>query len=321
MYRHTVVAVASIAALVAGQGLAQERVNLKILTGSGGGVLVGLAASLSKHVPGYTATAAMVTPPSGITQLKEVGRGAADLSGCAAGLALDAVRGQAAFGDRALDLRALAVLFPSRMQLVTIEGSGIEKLADLKGKRVSTGITAGSVELTVVQIFEAASMDIDRDIQRQRLVLADAVKALQEGKIDAFFQAGYRLVSPVLRDPAALPGKKIKLIDTAGVVEAINKKYGPIYAKGAVPAGTYPGQGAAVPALEDWSLLCAGQTVSEQVAYNVVKTLFEHKADLVAAYPDAADITLAKQAQLKLPIAFHPGALKYFAEKGVRIGM
>ncbi len=314
---------AALAGLVA-TAAAQERVTVKILTSSKGtvtnAVLGALAASLSKHVPGYTATAATVTPPSAITQLKDVGRGVADLSDCGVGLALDAVRGQGAFREGALNLQALAVFYPSRMQLVTVEGSGIAKLADLKGKRVSTGPAAGVVELVATRIFDAAGMDIERDIRRERLVLADAVKALQAGRIDAFFQFGNRVLSPILRDPAAFPGKKIKLIDTAEGVEAINRKYGPIYAKGAVPGGTYAGQDVAVPTLEGWVLLCAGQTVSEQVAYNVVKTLFEQKADLVAAHPDAADIALAKQAEVKVPIPFHPGALKYFAEKGVRVG-
>jgi TRAP transporter TAXI family solute receptor len=314
---------ATLAGLVA-TAAAQERVSVKILTTSQGttthAILGALAASLSKHVPGYTATAATVTPASAITQLKDVGRGVADLSSCGIGLALDAVRGQGAFRDGALNLRVLAVLYPNRMQLVTFEGSGITKLADLKGKRVSTGTAAGATEVSVTRVFEAAGMDIDRDIRRERLVLADAVKAFQEGRIDAFFEFGNRVLSPILRDPVAFPGKKIKLIDTAEVAEAINRKYGPIFAKGAVPAGTYVGQDAAVPTLEAWTLLCAGQTVSDQVAYNVVKTLFEQKADLVAAHPDAADIALAKQAEVKPPISFHPGALKYFAEKGIRVG-
>jgi TRAP transporter TAXI family solute receptor len=320
MHRRTALAVTAVMMLaVPSEGVAQERVTLRILTGSQGGVLVGLAASLSKHVPGYAATTASVTPYSQITQLKDVGRGAADLSNCSTDLVFDAVRSRGPFRDGAIDLRALAAFYPSHVQLVTLADSGIAKLADLKGKRVSTGVAAGAVELIVTRIFDAAGLDIDRDIRRERLVITEAVQALGEGRIDAFFNTGYR--SPLLSDPATFPGKRIRLIDTSETVEVINRRYGSIYAKGILPAGTYPGQDASLPTLEVWTLLCAGRTVSEQVAYNIVKTLFEQKAEFVAAYPDAADITLATQAAVKLPIPFHVGALKYFAENGVRIGM
>ena len=120
-----------------------------------------------------------------------------------------------------------------------------------------------------------------------------------------------------LSDLAATPGIRIKLIDHGEAVEAMNKKYGPLYVKGTIPARSYSGQDAATTNVDVWNLLVASDKMPDQMAYNIVKTLIEKKADLVAVHRDAEAISLENQGTAS-PLPIHPGARKYFEEHGVK---
>ena len=106
------------------------------------------------------------------------------------------------------------VLYPNRMHVVTIEGTGIEKMADLKGKRVSTGSPGSATEVMAFRVIEAAGLDKDKDMRRERLGVAESVNALKDRKIDAFFWVG-GLPTAAVTDLGATPNVKIKLIDHA----------------------------------------------------------------------------------------------------------
>src|SRR4051812_47494397 len=133
-------AIAVAASLVAGATHAQQK-TIAIGTGGTGGVYYplggGLANVLSKSLPGYQATAE-VTGGS-VDNLKLIGSGQSELAFTQADAALDALKGEDKFRGNKVDLRALMMLYANRMHVVTIEGTGIDKMADLKGKRVSTG--------------------------------------------------------------------------------------------------------------------------------------------------------------------------------------
>src|ERR671935_207167 len=113
---------------------------------------------------------------------------------------------------------------------VTIEGTGVEKMADLKGKRVSTGSPGSATEVMAFRVIEAAGLDKDKDMKRERLGVAESTNAIKDGKIDAFFWVG-GLPTAAVTDLGATPGVKIKLIDHADLVPAMNKKYGDLYVK------------------------------------------------------------------------------------------
>src|ERR1700716_2500598 len=136
-------AVAIGAALLAGAALAQQK-TIAIATGGTGGVYYplggGLAHILSKNLPGYQATAE-VTGGS-VDNLKLIGSGQSELAFSMADAALDAFNGEDKFKSGKVAVRTLMVLYPNRMHVVTIESTGIQKMADLKGKRVSTGSPA-----------------------------------------------------------------------------------------------------------------------------------------------------------------------------------
>jgi hypothetical protein len=204
------------------------------------------------------------------------------------------------------------------MHVVSIEGKGIEKMSDLKGKRVSTGSPGSATEVMAFRVIEGANLDKDKDMRRERLGVAESVNALKDGKIDAFFWVG-GLPTAAVTDLGATPGVKIKLIDHTEVVDAMNKKYGNLYTTGVIPAKTYPGQDKDNKITVVQNILVANAKMSDKVAYDIVKTFIEKRDELVAVHGEAKSITLENQQPKNSPLPWHPGAVKYFSEKGVKM--
>ena len=311
--------IALAAALLAGGALAQQK-TIAIATGGTGGVYYplggGLANILSKSLPGIQATAE-VTGGS-VDNLKLIGSGQAELAFTMVDATLDAYKGEDKFKGNKVDVRALAVLYPNRMHVVTVEGRGIDKVADLKGKRISTGSPGSATEVMAFRVIEAAGLDKDKDMRRERLGVAESVNAIKDGKIDAFFWVG-GLPTAAVTDLGATPGVKIKLVDHADLVDKMNQKYGNLYAADVIKTGTYPGQEADNRMTSVWNIMITSAKLPEQLAYDVVKTTFEKKAEWVAVHREAGELKLENQSVAKSAVPFHPGAIKYFAEQGVKM--
>ena len=312
-------AIFALALAVAPFASAQQINRISITTGGTGGVYYpmggGMANILSKYVPGLQATAE-VTGGS-IDNLKLVNAGKSEVAFSMADAGWDAYEGLDKFKDGKVPLRTLMVLYPNKMHVVTIDGTGISKLSDLKGKRVSTGSPGSGTEVMALRLMEAVGIDGRKDLKQERLGVAESVNAIKDRKIDAFFWVG-GLPTAAVTDLAATPGIKIRLIDHDEVVDAMNKKYGPLYVKGVIPAGTYQGQDKPNTEIDVWNILVTNDKMSDTMAYNIVKTLFEKKPELVAVHKEAQNIELKSQA-VGSPIPFHPGAKKYFEEKGVSV--
>ncbi|HEU0201933.1 MAG TPA: TAXI family TRAP transporter solute-binding subunit [Burkholderiaceae bacterium] len=312
--------VAATAALCLGLGGAQAADNISIATGGTGGVYYplggGIAQALSKYVPGMQATAE-VTGGS-VDNLKLIGSGKGYIGLSMTDAALDAYKGQDKFQGNKVPVKTLAVLYPNRMHVVTIEGTGINKITDLKGKRVSTGSPGSATEVMAFRVIEAAGLDKDSDMKRERLGVAESVNAIKDRKIDAFFWVG-GLPTAAVTDLANTPGVKIKLVDHAELVPAMNKKWGNLYVQDAIPKDTYRGMEADNKQATVMNILVAHENLDEKTAYNIVRTIFEKRDDLVAVHKEAANIKLDAQKEGATPVPFHPGALRYFAEKGVKI--
>jgi uncharacterized protein len=300
---------------------AQQKIELSIATGGTGGVYYplggGMANVLSKHVPGMAATAE-VTGGS-VANLQLIGnRGNSYIALSMTDAAQDAYRGVDKFKDKKVDVRTLMILYPNRMHVVTVAGTGINRMADLKGKRVSTGSPGSATEVMAFRVIEAAGLDRDKDMKRERLGVAESGNALKDRKIDAFFWVG-GLPTAAVTDLAATPGVKIKLIDHADLVGAMNKKYGKLYVEDAIPRATYPGMTADNRQATVMNILVANASLSDQVVYDIVKTFFDQRQDLILAHREAENIKYENQKTAASPIPWHPGALKYFKEKGVNL--
>jgi hypothetical protein len=295
--------------------------NLSIATGGTGGVYYplggGMAAVLSKYVPGMQATAEVTGGSVANLQLISTGKPYLAMTMVDAGL--DALKGQDKFNGKPVPVRTLMVMYPNRMHVVSIEGAGVTKMADLKGKRVSTGSGGSATEVMAFRVIEAAGLDKDKDIKRERLGVAESANALKDRKIDAFFWVG-GLPTAAVSDLANSPGVKIKMIDHADLVAKMNQKYGNLYVEDRIPKDTYKAMEADNRQATVMNLLVAHQNMDEKTAYNIVKTVFEKRDELIRVHKEAENFKLENQKTAAAGgIPWHPGALKYFAEKGVKV--
>src|SRR5216117_260714 len=310
----------AVALLTSAFALVAQAQNLSIATGGTGGVDYplggGMAAVLSRYVSGMQATAE-VTGGS-VANLQLIATGKPYLGMTMADATLDAYKGQDKFTGKPVPVRTLMVMYPNRMHVVSIEGAGVEKMADLKGKRVSTGSPSSATEVMAFRVIEAAGLDKDKDMRRERLGVAESVNALKDRKIDAFFWVG-GLPTAAVTDLANTPGLKIRMIDHADAVAAMNRKYGQLYIEDVIPKATYRGMDTDNRQATVWNILVSHENLSNQTAYNIVKTIFDKRDDMIAVHKEAENFRLENQKAAASPIPFHPGAVKYFAERGVRI--
>jgi hypothetical protein len=299
---------------------AQQKIELSIATGGTGGVYYplggGMANVLTRTVPGMAVTAE-VTGGS-VDNLKLIGTGKPYIALSMTDAALDAYNGEDKFKAGKVNVRTLMILYPNRMHVVTIQGTGINTMADLKGKRVSTGSPGSATEVMAFRVIEAAGLDKDKHMKRERLGVAESVNAIKDRKIDAFFWVG-GLPTAAVTDLAATPGVKIKLVDHANLVAAMNKKYGNLYVQDAIPMATYSGMTADNKQATVMNILVSNANLPDQTAYNIVKTMFDKRAALIAVHREAASINLENQKAAASPIPWHPGAVKYFAEQGIKL--
>jgi TRAP transporter TAXI family solute receptor len=318
MRRLLTLLIAAALTLGGSSALAQKDVRLSIATGGTGGVYYplggGMANVISKYIPEAEATAEVTA--ASVDNCLLVGNKKADMALVMGDTAYDASAGQNKFKDK-LPLRTLAVLYPNNMHIVTIEGKGIDKVTDLKGKRVSTGAPGSGTEVKGLRVLEAFSINPDKDISRDRLGASESAGALKDGKIDAYFWDG-GIPTASITDLGATPGVKLKLISHGDGVPKMVEKYGPLYDQGVIPAKSYPGQEKDVTIAVVWNVLVCNADMKDDIAYKIVKTLFEKKDELVAVHKEAQNINLDAQ-KTGSPMPFHPGAVKYFKEKGIAV--
>jgi TRAP transporter TAXI family solute receptor len=297
---------------------AQTKTRLSVVTGGTGGVYYpyggGMAAVLTKHLPGVDVTAEVTA--ASVDNCKLVAIQKADMGFVMGDVAYDAYMGTGKFKEK-IPIRNLAVLYSNFMHVVALDGKGIHTVADLKGKKISTGAPGSGTEVKALRLLEAYGINPDKDITRDRLGASESAGALKDNKIDAYCWDGGLPTASVL-DIAATPGIKIKLLDQADGVAKMVAKYGPVYFKGTIPKNTYPGITTDIHVAAVANLLICNEKLDVTLAHNILKTLFSFKPELVAVHKEATNLTL-EGATHGSPIPYHPGAIKYFKEKGVKI--
>jgi TRAP transporter TAXI family solute receptor len=312
-----VAALALVLILALGPAAAAPTIRLSIVTGGTGGVYFplggGLARLISRNIPNVEATAEVTS--ASVDNMRLIGAKRADLAFTLADTAYDAVNGLESFRGNPVPAVTLTPLYNNFNHLVTVEGTGINTIADLKGKRVSVGSPGSGTEVTALRLLQAAGIDPDRDIRKDRLGVAPSVDALRDKKIDAFFWSGGLPTSAVL-DLAATPGIRIKLIPLDSVLPALQAKYGKLYFRSTILKEIYPGLTANVATVGVANLLVVHKDFNAELAYQITKLIFEKRAELAQVHQEAANITLTGAAE-RSPLPFHPGAARYFRERGV----
>ena len=295
------------------------KLRLSFATGPVGGVYyvygAAIAGLIARHVPNVEATAEVTSASA--DNLKLIARGRADLA-LVLGPTLDeAYRGVGTFAAVGrVPVRVLATLYVNLMHVVTLAGSGIVSLRQLRGRVVSLGPPGSGTEGIAIEMLQAAGVDPVHGIRRHGLAPAAAADALKDGKLDAFFWSSGAPQAAVL-DVATGSRHRMRLVANAEVVPALQRRHGPaLFFAATIPGGVYPGVREAVPAVGAANVLVADAAMSEALAYDIVRALFDHRGELQAIHPAAKELSLAT-AVSPAPAPFHPGAVRVYAERGV----
>jgi TRAP transporter TAXI family solute receptor len=217
-----------------------------------------------------------------------------------------------AFKEPLKAMSTIAVLYPEVVQVVVAAAGPIKSIADLKGKKVGVGAPGSGTEANFRQLLDAYGMKKE-DVNAQFLSFSESAEAYKDKHIDAFIvTAG--IPNAGIMDVATQ--NEIRILDIpADVAAKLTKKY-PFLAAVKVPANTYKGQTAEVSTVAVNAVLIAGNSLSEAMVYNLTKALFENQAELASAHAKGKELNI-KTAVTGVSIPFHPGAVKYYKEKGL----
>ena len=292
--------------------------RLSIATGGTGGVFYpyggGIAKVLTEHLPNTEVTAEVTA--ASVDNLKFIKQGNSDLAFSMADIAADAAAGRDAFKESgAVPARVLAVLYPSYTHLVTLANSGIATVADLRGKVVSTGAPGAGTTVLAERILAAAGLDPAKDIRAHNLGVAQSVDALKDGKVDAFFWNGGLPTASIL-DLVNTQGITARIVPLDDVLPELQRRYGDtLYYRTVIPAAAYK-LPADVPVIAVANLLVVSETMPEALAHDITKVLFEQQPTLATIHPQAKELSV-EHALTGASIPFHPGAIRYYQERGV----
>lgn len=217
---------------------------------------------------------------------------------------------EAGFNQKLDKLRAIAAIYPNYIQVVASQDSGIKSFEDLKGKGLSVGAPASGTELNARAIFGAMDMSYDDLGQTEYLPFGESVELIKNRQLDATLQSAGLGVASIKDLAASVP------ITVVSVPASVAEALGAPFVAETIPAGTYEGQDEDVPTLAITNILVTTTDVSDDMAYQMTKQLFENLDKLVATH-SAAKAIKAENGPKGLPVPLHPGAERYYKEEGL----
>jgi TRAP transporter TAXI family solute receptor len=228
--------------------------------------------------------------------------------------ATDAVQGKASFAGKKQPIRALARIYDNSTHVVVRTAAGINTVADMKGKRISTGSPKSGTEVVANRLLKAAGLDPDKDITPQRLDLTKTTDGMKDGSIDGFFWSG-GLPTPGVTDLFTTLGDKVKFIDITPLLPKMQET-NQAYQAGSIPAATYKTP-ADVPTIVVPNVLLVKDDLDANLACVLTKILFDKRDDLVKANASAKGISL-DTARKTDPVPLHPGAAQALEQLGAK---
>lgn len=216
----------------------------------------------------------------------------------------------AGFKSKIDTLRGIAAIYPSYIHIMALKESGIQTIADLKGKRLSVGAPRSGTELDTRKLLKAAGINYNDLGKAVYLPFEESVDLMKNKELDATLQVG-GLGIPALREIAN--SFSVVFVEVPPEVVA---KAGVPYATGIIPKGTYGGQDSDVPTATLLNYVVTRADLPADLVYNMTKAIFDSIPELIAGHPAAAGIKL-ERALDGMPVPLHPGAQKFFKEKGL----
>ncbi len=286
---------------------------INILTGGTSGVYYPVGVAISQaysHGIEGSKTSVQATKAS-VENLNLLQAGRGELAFALADSVADAWKGDADAGFKTplKKLRAIASTYPNYIQIVASKESGIQTLDDLRGKRISVGAPKSGTELNARAIFKAAGLTYDDMAKVEYLPYAESVELIKNRQLDATLQSS-GLGQAAIRDLAAT----LPVVFVPVSAEVVGKIGNSAYQPAVMPAKTYDGQDTDVPTVAINNILVTRADISDDMAYQMTKLIFDNLPRLATAHSAAKDID-PQQAAKNLPIPLHPGAERYFKEK------
>lgn len=287
---------------------------ITILTGGSSGVYFPLGGTLAKIYQDLGAKSNSQSTSASAANATTLNQGKAEIGFTMGDAAADAYEGIDSFEEQGAqeNIRSIASLYTNYLQIVATKDSGIDTVADLKGKRVAVGAPASGTEIAAKRVLRAYDMDYD-DIKADYLSFAEGVEGMKNGNIDAV------VISSGLPNAGILElatSKDVHIVEIAeDKVLEMQKDY-PTFFPTSVPKETYDKMEADVPTLGVNNYLITHKDVSDDVAYAMTKALFENIEEMQNSHNAAKGIEMEKALE-NLPAPLHPGAKKFFDEQGI----
>lgn len=288
-----------------------EQVFVNIASGGTAGTYYPLAGGMAdiwnRNIPGINATAQ--STGASVANINMLEDGEAEVIMVQNDIAYYSANGTEMFeGKEYANLRGLCILYPEDIQIVTLEGKGIETVADIKGKRVAVGAPGSGTEANARQILEAAGITYD-DITEQYLDFGDASSNLKDGNVDvAFITAGHPTAA--IQDIGAQHKVKLVIVED-DMADRLIDKY-PFYTKLTIPGGTYSGIDEDIKTVAVQAMLAVDAGLDEDLAYNMLKTMYDNHDRMKVAHATAGEKIVPETGLDGMGIELHPGAAKYF---------
>lgn len=305
-----------------GSGKKGEKQFVTIVTGSTGGTYypVGtILATLWNEKLGEQGVVASAQSSGGsVENLNMLNKGEAQLGIAMANLTLFAYKGEQRFQDNQFEnVRFIAALWPDVTQFVVTKDSGINTVADIKGKRFNVGGAGSGTEYSTKLILENIGGITFDDMQAEHLGYFEASSAMQNGQLSGMNAEGGIPTSAVSEIFASnTPVKMLEFSD-----EDFKKLHdvAPYYGQFTVPAGLYSNLDKEIKTVGVKSALVASADLDEELVYNLVKTMFENYESIVGSHKALEAVSLEEAIKGLPPVPLHPGAVRYYKEKGIEI--
>ncbi len=302
-----VMKLAAVAAMVLVSGAVSAQEKLRIGTASLGGAYYPMGQALSnmviKHAEGYEMVP--IVTGGGAENPRLVDSGEVDLGIAPASLSFLAVKGKGPYKSGPLNIKAMGQLHSSVLHMVTLPGSGIKTIADLKGKRVAIGPAGGGTISMTRNLFKLYDMKVE-DIIPSFLSYADGFSQLSDGNVDAAFALAGFPTSAVLQTSATTKLQFIELGDAK--MKELTDTF-PYYSNVTLPSDVYKTEGDVV-VIGSANMLIANGEMDDERATVLLKAIYGNLDDLIAENALAKQIV--PKASLGLPIPLHPAAKAYF---------
>lgn len=288
--------------------------KLVFTTGGAQGTYYGFGGVLAGKVGEKTSTTiTAITSGGSKANIEAMDDGDAQLGFVQSDVGAYAYKGMRLFEERITNFSTVANLYMEQVQIVTLDPT-IKTVEDLKGKNVSVGAAGSGVYFNAVDVLEAYGLDINKDIKPTYQSFGDSVEALQDGKIDAaFIVAG----APTTAVTSLAATRKVYLVgfDDEHVLWLIAKS--PYYSMNVIKPDVY-GTEEDVVTVAVGAVVIARDDVSEVDVYNFLTGVFDNKDEITKAHAKGAELDL-KFAASYTAVPYHPGAVKYYGEKDMKV--